>query len=331
MAESIGGRALGIAAGVAAVGGAAVGLQRALVERAKRKPDPEAARDLVLRYDDAFDVPAHDGATLRVVTRGEGPTIVFSHGVTLSNKVWVNEFEALPAMGFRVVAYDHRGHGDSTCGDSHHSLENLALDAKHVLEAIDACEAVFVGHSMGGVAAQMLALEHPDVVRDRLAGIVLLSTIGRTPMARLPGGGELLNNLVSRGPGLGAFMRQPTLGYSLARIGFGKNAPARHVELVRRMIAECPADTSHEATAALFGLDIIERLDHIDVPVLVIGGTADVITPVPEARRLAEAIPGARLIEVASAGHMLMFECTELLLDLLVEFAREVGLKPQAA
>jgi len=331
MADSPLRRVVGVAAGVAAVGGAVVGAQRLLVERAKRQPDPEAARDLVLRFDEAFDVPAHDGASLRVVTRGDGPTIVFSHGVTLTNKVWVNQFETLPAAGFRVVAYDHRGHGESTCGDSRHSLENLALDAKHVLEAVDARDAVFVGHSMGGVAAQMLALDHPEVVRQRVAGIVLLSTIARVPLSKLPGGDNLVGQLIGRGPGLGAFMRQPTLGYSLARIGFGKYAPARYVELVRKMIADCPADTSHEATSALVGLDLTDRLDEIGVPTLVVGGTADLITPVPESRLLADRIPGARLVEVPAGGHMLMFEAPDVLDGLLVEFAQEVGLAPRAA
>lgn len=326
-----GGRTLGLAAGLAALGGAAYGVQRAIVGTALRKPDPMAVRDLVLRFDESFDVASHDGGTIRVVSRGEGPTIVLSHGVTLANRVWVYQFDSLPELGFRVVAYDHRGHGESRCGDSRHSLANLALDAKTVLEAVDARNAVFVGHSMGGVAVQALALDHGRVVRERLAGMVLLSTIGRVPMAKLPGAGDAFMQVISRGPGIGAFMRQPTLGYTLVRLGFGRKAYARHVELVRRIIAECPNDTSHEATGALLGLDFLSRLPALSVPTLVIGGTADVLAPILESRRLAEAIPDSRLVELAGLGHMIMLEAPEVLDDLIVAFAEQVGAAPKAA
>ncbi len=74
----------------------------------------------------------------------------------------------------------------------------------------------------------------------------------------------------------------------------------------------------------LVGLNLTRDLPNVRVPTLVIGGTADVLTPPSEAKRIARLIPGARLELLRGGGHMLMFEQTETLNQLIVDFAREV-------
>jgi pimeloyl-ACP methyl ester carboxylesterase len=91
------------------------------------------------------------------------------------------------------------------------------------------------------------------------------------------------------------------------------------------MMLECAADTRRESPQALLGLDLTARLPDVRIPTLVIGGTADVIAPPAESRRLAELIPGARLEMIRGGGHMLMLERTELLNQLILDFAREVS------
>ena len=129
---------------------------------------------------------AHDGGSIHVVSRGEGPPIVLSHGVTLSVRTWVKQMESLPAAGFRTIAFDHRGHGDSTVGSPGHTLDTLADDVRTVVEGLDLRDAVLVGHSMGGIAVQLFCLRHPDVAAERVAGIVLLSTLSRTAVSGNP-------------------------------------------------------------------------------------------------------------------------------------------------
>ncbi len=102
--------------------------------------------------------------------------VVFCHGVTLSSRVWAKQFETFPAAGFRAVAFDSRGHGESRAGDTGHSLDNLADDLRTVLEALDLRDVILVGHSMGGMAVQAFAIRHPDVLDERVSGLVLLST-----------------------------------------------------------------------------------------------------------------------------------------------------------
>ncbi len=111
-------------------------------------------------------------------------------------------------------------------------------------------------------------------------------------------------------------------------MGFGRAPLASHVELARRMLAECDADTARDAIMPLLGVDFTRELSRIDLPTLVLGGTADILTPPAEARRLAEHIPGAHLVLLERAGHMLMLERADELDDLLVDFAREVGVLP---
>ena len=329
---SVAGRAMktiGVAAGVAAgVAGAAYGVQRTVARNLRNRPDPDAGKLGRLRFDEERRFPSHDGGSVYVISRGAGPTIVFSHGVTIDSRVWVKQLDTLPDQGLRVVAFDHRGHGKSVVGDTGYSLANLGADVRTVLEGLDLTDVILVGHSMGGLAAQAFVLGHPEVARTRVRGLVLLSTFARTPLAALS----------SRGPSarlsgwldLAALMRRPQFGTMLARLGFGREPLASQVELARQMLAECDPDTAREAIEPLLGVDLTGDVGRIDLPTLVIAGKADLLTPPAEARRLADRIPRARLVLIERAGHMVMLERAAELQALLLDFAREVGVLPTA-
>lgn len=246
------------------------------------------------------------------------------HGVTLSARTWVKQLERLPELGFTVLAIDSRGHGDSRAGESGHSVANLALDLRTALEALDVRDAVLVGHSMGGIAVQALAAYHPEVVQQRVKGIVLLSTLARTIFTDA----KRLQWLIERHghllPDFGGLMARRNLGLLLARIGFGRDPQPSHVELVRHMIESCDPETTRGSTRALLGLDLVPDISRIRVPTLVICGSADLITPPAESRRIAATIPGARLEMLDGGGHMLMLERTEEVDRMIVDFAHEV-------
>jgi pimeloyl-ACP methyl ester carboxylesterase len=321
-ATKIAGLGMGAAA---AVSGLAYGAERLVVARTRRRPDPDAGRHFVPPADEVRVLDSHDGGTISVLRRGSGPPLVLCHGVTLSNRVWVKQLETLPEQGFTVYAVDSRGHGDSKSGTSGHSVANLARDLATVLEELDLRDAVLVGHSMGGIAVQALAAYHPEIVDARARGLVLLSTLARTMFSDA----RRLHRLVERHgdalPDFGTLMARRNLGFFLARMGFGSNPTPSHVELTRQMIESCDAETTRLATRALLGLDLVPDIARIDLPTLVIGGSADLITPPAESRRIARTIPGARLVMVEGGGHMLMLERTEEVDRLIVEFAREVG------
>ncbi|HEV2309165.1 MAG TPA: alpha/beta fold hydrolase [Acidimicrobiia bacterium] len=324
-------KALGVTAAVAgATAASGYVAERATVRSLRRRPDPDAGHLGALAFDTTRRVPTFDGGSLATMARGHGSPIVFSHGVTIDSRVWVKQFAELPERGVRAIAFDHRGHGDSIVGTTGHSIESLAADMRSVLETLDVRDALLVGHSMGGVAVQAFALRHPDVLRERVRGIVLLSTLGKTSTSS----SRRLQSVAARVTGAVDFrplMTRPDLGMVLARVGFGRQPTASQVELNRQMLAACPVETVRDATAALLGLDLLAELPSLDVPTLVIGGTADVITPPRESRRLAALIPDAHLEMFQGAGHMIMLERTEAFHDLLLDFARDVGTLPATA
>jgi pimeloyl-ACP methyl ester carboxylesterase len=325
-----------IAGATAGALGLAYATERALVARLRHRDDPDAGVPLYPVFDEARTLDSHDGGTIYTISRGggsrgggsrgggargDGPVVVFCHGVTLSSRVWAKQFETFPAAGFRAVAFDSRGHGESRVGNTGHSLDNLADDLRTVLEVLDLRDVVLVGHSMGGMAVQAFAIRHPHVVDDRVAGLVLLSTSSHNLVSDAKRVRGAIEKVVNVGPDVGTFMRQRNLGLLLARIGFGDDPNPSHVEATREMLAGCDKATTRAAVSALLHLDLTDGLPKIAVPTLVVVGTADALTPPRDSRRIAEMIPGAQLVEYEGGGHMLMYERTDALDALIIDFA----------
>jgi pimeloyl-ACP methyl ester carboxylesterase len=225
-----------------------------------------------------------------------------------------------------VIAVDQRGHGASIAGDSGHGVEHIGDDLALVLRELDLRDAILIGHSMGGIAVQSFAIRHPDVARERVRGLILLSTLCRTPVgSRSTQLRDAIEHVTRRAPDSTRLWKTKNLGFLLARIGFGREPYASEVELVRQMLRDCPHDTRVAATRSLIGIDLTDALAAISHPTLVVCGTADAITPPFHARQIHEAIAGSRLELVEGAGHMIMLERAELLHGLIHDFAREVA------
>jgi pimeloyl-ACP methyl ester carboxylesterase len=316
-----------VAGATAGAIGLAYATERALVARLRHRDDPDAGESLVPVFDEARVLDSHDGGTIYTIARGAGPVVVFCHGVTLSSRVWAKQFESFPAAGFRAVAFDSRGHGESRVGETGHSLDNLADDLRTVLEVLDLRDVVLVGHSMGGMAVQAFAIRHPDVVEERVCGLALLSTSSHNLVSDARRVRGAIESVVKIGPDVGTFMKQRNLGLLLARLGFDDDPNPSHVEATRQMLAACDKQTTREAVSALLQLDFTEELPEVDVPTLVVVGSADALTPPRDARRIAELVSGSRLVEYEGGGHMLMYERTEEVDALVMDFARECRLE----
>jgi pimeloyl-ACP methyl ester carboxylesterase len=153
----------------------------------------------------------------------------------------------------------------------------------------------------------------------------LLSTLAHTPFgAHATHTKARLERVMDWSPNAQWLWDAPDLGFLAARVVFGPHPHPSHVELTRRMLSECPHETRRDASRALVGLDLRPLLPSVRIPTLVVVGTADVLTPPGEARRIAALIPGTRLELMEGGGHMLMFERTDALNRLLVDFARSV-------
>ena len=316
----------GVAVGAAgALAGAGYFAQRMLARRLRNKPDHDAARALAAPVYVDHRLDSFDAGSIYVVEKGDGPPIVLSHGVTNSTREWFHQLESLPAAGFRTIAFDHRGHGQSKVGTAGHSLQTLANDMRSVVEGLDLRGAVLVGHSMGGVAVQAFVTQFPEVAAERVAGIVLLSTLATTPLgSHSTRTKRRIEQITNHAPDMSWVWSSPNLGLVIARIGFGRDPHPSHVELVRQMMMECPPATRLESPRALIGLDLTDALPNVDIPTLVVVGTADVLTPPAQAKLIARLIPGARLEVFPGGGHMLMLERAAELDRLIIDFARGV-------
>jgi pimeloyl-ACP methyl ester carboxylesterase len=211
--------------------------------------------------------------------------------------------------GHRVVLYDQRGHGGSTLGSGPMSIDRLGDDLLAVLDHVGGTDLVLAGHSMGGMTVQALAVNHPDVVRDRVRGIALVSTAAQAVPRPLPAG--IVNRVL--GDRSSRIFAKRSVG--LSRGAVGVQAFESHV----RATGDAFAATSGAARAGF--LVGISRMDYrgglasIAVPVRVLVGTHDRLTPVARARVLAERIPGARLDVLPGLGHMLPLEAPDQLAE----------------
>jgi len=323
-------QALRWAAAGLAVAGAGTGavLDRRLGARRRQARGP--APDLSLAPGTHHLVATDDGGAIHVVERGSGTPILLVHGVTLSVDVWAYQLRDL-ADRHRVVAMDQRGHGSSRAGSDGYSFERLASDVLAVLDALDLQGAILVGHSMGGMVALQLAVEQPQALAKRVAGLVLVATSGG-PVTRLPGWDTVVT-MLSPGIELGLTRSQskgrllsPTgnMAYLSSRLAFGTRPAPAQVELTRQMAKAISPLTVAELWASVLGFNAHDSLGIIDLPVLVVVGTRDHLTPPWNARRLMAVLPRATLLELAGCGHMVMLERRSELNDALRGLAERV-------
>jgi pimeloyl-ACP methyl ester carboxylesterase len=307
-----------------AVAGAA--LEELVYRRFARTPDPERDEPIGSVAGRTAWVTADDGAQL--YTRVYGPpdakaAIVFAHGMVENHVIWHYLVRNLRADGrYTLVAYDARGHGNSAPvhgpdGTTPFDADTLGRDLASVVDQTTSGPVVLVGHSLGGMTAlTQLVLDQQE--RARVAGAVLVCTTytssepswrGRAGLRALSPLARAVRRLVDRDPKRADRLRMSVndLTILIARTLFGRNASPRQVAVAYHMYETTPAQTLAAATD-LLAYDVTDDLARIDVPVLVIGGSRDVITPVHLSRHMADVIPDAELAILDGCGHMAPFE-----------------------
>jgi pimeloyl-ACP methyl ester carboxylesterase len=260
---------------------------------------------------------------------GRTPTVVLVHGFCLSNRCWVLQRRALVASGYRVVTYDQRGHGRSgqpaldQC-----TVAQLGRDLAAVIEATCSTgPVVLVGHSMGGMTVMSYAGQHPDVVRERVLAVALISTsTGGAEMTEFGLGATVGRVVGSLGPGvLSRMSRYAGPIGTLRKLGRGVQDAviqrwafdsAVSPELVQ-FVGEMIFATSFEVMAAFLpdfdALDVSADLAPLlGIETLVMNGAGDLVTPPSHSEEIVRRIPGAEHVVVEDAGHILMLEHPQL-------------------
>lgn len=306
----------GVAAATAALG--VVGARRAAAGvRRNPSPVPYDVLRLEPKGDETF-VVRPDGTRLRVLTAGEGPTVVLAHGVAVTVIEWNQVWQPLLDAGFRVVAFDQRGHGGSTIGADGVDSLVMAEDYLAVLEHVGGGEALLVGHSMGGFLALRAVLDVPGVA-ERLRGLALVSTFAGNVAEKAPQT-RLQIPLITSGV-LQRMLASPTVATLFgASVCGDAPSPAAIDVFVETFLAQ-----DLIALAPIFRAfsdeDRGDRLAEVGVPTVVVCGRADRTTPPHLSERLAAGIPGARTVWVDGVGHMLNWEAPGAIVDAVSSLA----------
>lgn len=305
--------------------GGAAAVAGALTVRALRQWSSLESPEKIVALDGAeqLRVPSPDGAELAVFAargQGGGPdsrTVILVHGWTNDSRIWTPVALRLLSKGHTVVAYDLRGHGQSTVGSDGFSLGALADDLWSVLETVGAREAILVGHSLGGMTVQAFVTLHPDKARQRVSGIVLVATSsGRVIYPALA---KRVAPWVMASPLVDRALRADPLGTLLVRRSLGKAAPRSQLDAIRQMFVATPPEVRTGLLETISALDLTEDLPNVDIPVTVVAGERDTLLPRYHARRIAQLVPGSRLVEIKDSGHMVPIEAPERLAEIIEE------------
>ena len=243
-------------------------------------------------------------STLHVVRRGAGEPVLLAQGLGGSVEHWGEAFLERLARRMEVIAFDHRGMGRSPGGPDPFSIADLADDAAGLLEHLGLASAHVLGLSMGGMVAQELALRHPARVRT----LVLASTFagGESALATYPPAVQAIARPLLRSG------RPPAMLAELVTQQARRLGVARDDAALRTILTQL---------AAVGGHDTLGRLGQIAAPTLVLHGERDPAVPVANARILADAIPGARLVVLPGAGHIPFWSQPEECARLIAEHA----------
>jgi 3-oxoadipate enol-lactonase len=252
-------------------------------------------------------------ARLNVAEAGAGkPPVVLLHGLGGDLSVWRDYLDPLAAR-HRVLACDLRGFGASRRLPESVEIAEHARDVAAEITALDAGPAIVVGHSMGGMVAQQLAVEAPALVR----GLVLIDTISGAGREYREMNAPLGEAFLEHGAPPVAEQLQATMYHpdTLAR-------EADFVAAVQRVFAAADPRALWAAIQAINGFDVRDRIPSLDTPTCVICGEADLM--LADAEWTASHLPGARLVVVEGAGHMAPLEAFDEVLDEIETFLAEL-------
>jgi len=249
--------------------------------------------------------------------RGSGPPILFIQGIGVTGSGWGPQVEEL-SRDFDCISFDNRGIGRSTSATKRLTVVQMAADARALMDEVGWTSAHVVGHSMGGMIAQQLALDAPSRVRS----LSLLCTFSRgaegarlTPWVLWM---SLRTRIGSRAARRRAFLEMLYPREYLATVSLDELASSL-APVIGRDLADQPPILMKQL-GALSGHDCSARLKALaHIPTLVISATHDPIAAPRYGIRLAELIPGARFLEMPDAAHGVPIQSPELVNRLLRE------------
>jgi non-heme chloroperoxidase len=270
-------------------------------------------------------VTTEDGVEIFYKDWGRGQPIVFHHGWPLSADDWDAQMMFFVLQGYRVVAFDRRGHGRSSQVWDGHDMDHYAADTQAVVEHLDLREAVHVGHSTGGGVVARYVARHGA---GRVAKAVLVSSVPPI-MVKTPANPGGLPIEVFDGFRAALAANRAQFYWDVASGPFyGFNRPG--VKAIEGVIANWwrqgmmgGAKAHYDGIKAFSETDFTEDLQQIDVPALVMHGDDDQIVPYQDSGPLsAKLLKRGELKTYAGYPHGMLTTHADVLNKDLLEFVR---------
>jgi 3-oxoadipate enol-lactonase len=237
----------------------------------------------------AIEVPYRvDGAE-------DAPPLVLSNSLGSTSEMWDPQVPALSER-FRLIRYEHCGHGDAPVPPEPYDLDDLGGDVVALLDRLGIERSDFCGLSLGGMIGMWLGINAPERIRR----LVLLCT---SPMLSREHDWALRGRTV-REQGTGAVAEAVVERWFTPR--YAEEHPDT-VARMRAMVTETPATGYAGCCGAIERMDLVPELGSIRAPTLVVAGTEDPATPPPHAEVIAEHIPDCRM-ELVPAAHLASWE-----------------------
>ncbi len=238
---------------------------------------------------------------------GQGEVVLFINGLGADLSIWAMQLSDL-SKDHRVILYDHRGTGLSDRPPDGYSMETLADDVDGLLRVLDVPSVHLVGHSMGGLIAQLVALRHPA----RVKSLVLAATSVRAP--RMAHVGLYLWADVLEKLGVESFIdlmiaQNYTHGY--VENNYRYILMLRQLLVKRMMEVPIDVETLRHMIRAILDLDTEPDLDRIGMPALVVVGDQDIVFPPHLVETLAQGLPRSEFTVLEQSAHNLMLETPE--------------------
>lgn len=222
-----------------------------------------------------------------------GPIVMFSNSLISNYTMWDDQVEAITGAGYRMLRYDTRGHGGTDAPDIPYSITTFTADVIGLLDALGIERVHFVGLSMGGFIAQLLAAHHSD----RLLSVALCDTACIMPPK------QLWNDRIAEAQAGGtAALADATLGRWFTA-PYHKSNP-NEVGLVREMINSSNVTGYIGCARAIRDMSQCDVLAEIKLPTIIVVGESDPACPVASAEVLHNGIEGSKLAIIKDSAHL---------------------------
>ncbi|MGW5194177.1 3-oxoadipate enol-lactonase [Kribbella sp. NPDC004138] len=232
----------------------------------------------------------------------DAPVVLLGSSLGASQAMWAPQVDVL-AQRFRVIAFDHRGHGGSDVPEGPYTIDDLGGDVVELLDTLEVQQASYVGISLGGAVGLWLAQNAPERFH-RFALLCPPSNLAENPQPWTDRAAQV------RAEGTQAIVD--------ATLGRWFLPEFTDTDPIRQMLLACPAEGYAACCEALSTLNLIPGLGTITAPVLLITTDSDTSVPPETVVPLAGQIPGAHLEVIENAAHLVTYSHPDVINPLLL-------------